>query len=135
MNNDLLKYIDEYFKTFNPKEYTIYINGRPSDWRIVKTNKVVYRLLPLPSPDFLDTRELFDIKEEEIKEVSITTTALTIKKKNGEEYTFIAKVKVKEEKVKDLIRKAKGILLATVSGEGINEVYSCLDAIYMLMDE
>ena len=129
MNNDLLNYISEYFKTFNPKEYTIYINERPALWWNVKGTRVVYHILP--PPDLVAAREWFDIKEEEIKEVSMTVTTMTIKKKNGKEYTFIAKIKAKEEKAKDIILKVKNAIYL----HKIDTALDCLDELKNLMDE
>lgn len=129
MNNDLLNYISEYFKTFNPKEYTIYINEIPALWWNVKGNRVVYHILP--PPDLVAAREWFDIKEEEIKEVSMTVTTMTIKKKNGKEYTFIAKIKAKEEKAKDIILKVKNAIYL----HKIDTALDCLDELKNLMDE
>ena len=128
MNNDLLKYIGEYFKTFNPKDYTIYINERPALWWNINGNKVVYHILP--PPDLVAAREWFDIKEEEISEVSMTATTMTIKKKNGKEYMFIAKVKAKEEKAKNLILKVKNVLYA----HKIDTALGYLDELNALMD-
>ena len=129
MNNDLLKYISEYFKTFNPKEYIIYINERPANWWYVKGNRVVYHILPLP--ELIAAREWFDIKEEEIEEVSMTVTTMTIKKKNGKEYTFVAKIKAKEEKAKDLILKTKNALYT----RNLGTVVDYLDELEELMSE
>ena len=36
--NDLLKHIKEYFNTFSPKDYTIYVDGEPTEWCNVSTN-------------------------------------------------------------------------------------------------
>ena len=128
MNNDLLKYIGEYFNTFNHKDYTIYVNERPALWWNVNGNKVVYHILP--PPDLVAAREWFDIKEEEIEEVSMTVTTMTIKKKNGKEYMFIAKVKAKEEKAKNLILKVKNVLYA----HKIDAALGYLDELNALMD-
>lgn len=135
MNNDLLKYIGEYFKTFPKEDYTICVNGTPTEWCSLNNNNycVVYKLPPnssIPGGIVYD-REWYSIYDWEISEVSITVTTMTIKKKNGKEYTFIAKVKAKEEKAKNLILKVKNSLYS----HKIDTALNYLDELNALIDE
>ena len=61
----------------------------------------------------------------------MTATAMIIKTKDIKEYMFIAKVKAKEEKAKDLILKTKNALYA----RHIDDVLKHLDELKALMDE
>ena len=126
MNNDLLKYICEYFKTFNPKEYTIYVDGKQTKWCSFNHNRVVWCIPTDTNED--NWRTVYDW---ELTEVIMTATAMIIKTKDIKEYMFIAKVKAKEEKAKDLILKTKNALYA----RHIDDVLKHLDELKALMDE
>ena len=117
MNNDLLKYIGEYFKTFKHKDYTIYVNGKWTKWCGSTRNRVVWNI-----PSDSNETDWYAIHSWEIAEVSITATSMTIKKINGGERTFIAKVKTKEEKAKEII----------LSTENAIYVHNLDDALYYL---
>ena len=126
MNNDLLKYISEYFKTFNHKDYTIYVNGEWTKWCNFNHNRIVWNI-----PSDSNETDWYTIHSWEIAEVSMTATSMTIKKINGGERTFVAKVKAKEEKAKDLILKTKNALYT----RNLGTVVDCLDKLEELMNE
>ena len=109
MNNDLLKYISEYFNAFPKEDYTICVNGTPTKWCSLNTNthRIVWNI-----PSNSTERDWHFIDDYEIKEVSMTATTMVIKKTNGKEYTFTARIKEKEEKVKDLLLKADFIMIS-----------------------
>lgn len=135
MNNNLLKYISEYFNTFPKEDYTFYVNGTPTEWCSLNNNsrRVVYKIpanSSVPGGVIYD-REWYVIYDWEIAEVSITATGMTIKKTNGGERTFVAKVKAKEEKAKEIILKTKNALYA----HHIDKAQDYLDKLKALMDE
>ena len=105
MNNDLLKYIGEYFKTFNRKDYTIYVNGKWTKWCNATNNRIVWNI-----PSDNNEMDWHAVYGWEIAEVTITATSMTVKKINGGERIFVAKVKTKEEKVKEIIPRMKNAL-------------------------
>ena len=98
--NDLSKYISEYFKTFNHKDYTIYVNGEWTKWCNFNHNRIVWNI-----PSNNSERDWYSIYSWEIAEVS-----MTIKKKNGGERTFVAKIKAKEDKAKEIILGARNAI-------------------------
>lgn len=124
--NDLSKYISEYFKTFNHKDYTIYVNGEWTKWCNFNHNRIVWNI-----PSNNNERDWYSIYSWEIAEVSMTATSMTIKKMNGGERTFVAKVKAKEEKAKDLILKVKNALYS----HKIDTAHDYLDELENLMNE
>ena len=135
MNNNLLKYISEYFNTFPKEDYTFYVDGIPTEWCSLNKNScsVVYKLpdnSSVPGGVIYD-REWYAIYDWEIAEVSMAATGMTIKKINGGERTFVAKVKAKEEKAKAIILKTKNALYA----HHIDDAHKYLDKLKALMDE
>ena len=124
--NDLSKYISEYFKTYNFKDYTIYVNGEWTKWCNFNHNRIVWNI-----PSDSNERDWHFIYDEEISEVSMTVTTMTIKTKNGKEYLFIAKVKAKEEKAKDLILGARNSLYT----RNLNTALDYLEKLEALMNE
>lgn len=135
MNNDLLKYISEYFNTFPKEDYTICVNGTPTKWCSLNTNsnRIVWNI-----PSNSTERDWHFIDDYEIKEVSMTVTTMVIKKTNDKEYTFTAKIKEKEEKVNDLLLKAENILLNYLwssNKEKTREVMEYLCEIKALMNK
>lgn len=143
MNNDLLKYISEYFNTFPKEDYTICVNGTPTKWCGLNTNsnRIAYKL-PALNPtipcDVIYDSVWYAIYIYEIVEVSITVTSMTVKKANGKEYTFTAKIKEKEEKVNDLLLKAENTLLNHLwmdNKEKTREVLEYLCKIKALMNK
>lgn len=143
MNNDLLKYISEYFNAFPKEDYTIYVNGTPTKWcgLNINNNRVAYKLSalnPIVPCGVIYDSVWYAIYSHEIKEVSMTVTTMVIKKTNGKEYTFTAKIKEKEEKVNDLLLKAENILLNylwTSNKEKTREVMEYLCEIKALMNK
>ena len=126
MSNDLLKYIGEYFNTFNHKGYTIYVNGKWTKWCNLNRNRIVWNI-----PSDSNEPDWYTIYSWEIAEVSLTSTSMTIKKINGGERTFVAKIKAKEEKAKDLILKVKNAIYT----HRFDDATGYLDELNALMDE
>lgn len=126
MNDNLFKYISEYFNTFNHKDYTIYVNGKWTKWCSFNRNRVVWNI-----PSDSNERDWYVIYSWEIAEISITATSMTIKKINGGERTFVAKVKAKEEKAKDIILKTKNAIYT----HRFDNALEYLDELNALMDE
>ena len=135
MSNDLLKYINEYFNTFNIEDYTICVNGTPTRFCKVNTNSLCV-IWNIPSDN--NGREFFSIYDWEIAEVSLTVTTMVLITKSGKEYVFTAKVRKKEERVKNLLMKIENILLTRLwakDKERVDEAVEYLYAIKALMDE
>lgn len=128
MSNDLLKYISKYFDTFKQKDYTIYVNGNPTEWCNVNHcgDRVAWTI-----PSDSDESDWYYIFVCEINAIRLTPTTMEIIKTNGKEYTFTAKLKTKEKKAKEIILKAKNALYA----HHINDAMGYLDELNALMDE
>lgn len=124
--NDLSKYISEYFKTYNLKDYTIYVNGEWTKWCALNHNRIVWNI-----PSNGNGRDWYAIYSWEIAEVSITATSMTIKKMNGGERTFVAKLKAKEEKAKEMILGARNALYT----HNIDTALDYLEELEELMNE
>ena len=126
----LLKHINEYFNTFNNKDYTIYVDGTPTEWCSLNsnTNRVVWDI----ASDNSDTgRSWFWVEVRDIEAIRLTPTTMEIVKTNGKEYKLAAKLKSKEKKAKDIILRAKNALYA----HNINHALGYLDELNALMDE
>ena len=135
MNNNLLKHISEYFNTFPKEDYTFYVNGIPTErCSFNNDNRCVIYKLPdnssVPGGIIYD-KEWYAIYDWEIAELSITATGMTIKKINGGERTFTAKIKRKEEKAKEIIFNAKMALYTHI----YDDVLKYLDELKVLMNE
>ena len=124
--NDLSKYISEYFKIFNLKDYTIYVNGKWTKWCADTRNRIVWNI-----PSDGNGRDWYAIYGGEIAEVTMTATSMTIKQKNGKEYTFAAKIKAKEEKAKDIILRTKNALYT----HNLDTALEYLEELEVLMNE
>ena len=124
MNDILLKHIKEYFNTFNHKDYTIYVDGTPTEWCSLNTygNYVVWNILS-------DNWHWVNVCE--IEAIKLTSTTMEIVKTNGKEYTLTAKLKSKEKKAKELILRTKNALYA----QHLNDALGYLDELNALMDE
>jgi hypothetical protein len=61
----------------------------------------------------------------------MTATSMTIKKINGGERTFVAKIKAKEEKAKDIILRTKNAIYT----HRFDDALEYLDELNALMDE
>ena len=119
MNNDLLKYINEFFKSFE-KDHTFYLNGERIRFCKINDNHVVW-IIEGEDWDFLT--------EGEISEVSITVTKLTITAKSGREYTFIAKPKPKKEIISVIKNKLISLFYKEDNKEEIDEIIYLLDGL------
>lgn len=98
--NNLLYYISEYFKLFKD-EYVIYVDDTPTDSCNVTNESIAF---------FAKDKE-YTIEKDQIAEVSIMTTRLTIKTKCHQEYNFIAKPLSKDEKMQEVISELENELL------------------------
>ena len=127
-SNNLLKYINEYFNTFNNKDYTIYVDGTPTECcKLNEYGNYVVWNIPSDSNE-IDWWKVFLC---EIKEIRLTATTMEIVKTNGKEYTLAAKLKSKEKKAKEIILRAKNALYA----HHIDDAIGYLDELNALMDE
>lgn len=126
MNNDLFKYISEYFKTFSLKDYTIYVNGKWTKWCAATRNRIVWNI-----PSDNNEMDWYAVYSWEIAAVSITATSMTVKKINGGERTFVAKVKTKEEKAKEIILWMKNVL----NEHNLDTALDYLEELEALMNE
>lgn len=128
MSNNLLKHIKEYFNTFNHKDYTIYVDGTPSEWCNLNdySNYVVWNI-----PSDINEREWNRINISEIVAIRLTPTTMVILKTNGKECTFTAKLKSKEKKAKEIILKAKN----SIYTHRFDDAIDYLDKLKALMDE
>lgn len=128
MNDNLLKHISEYFNTFNQKDYTIYVDGTPTEWCSFNnyTHRVVWNI---PSDD--SERGWYFINSREIEAIRLTPTTMEIIKTNGKEYKIAAKLKSREKKAKDIILGTKNALYA----RNINDALDYLDKLEALMNE
>lgn len=128
MNNNHFKHINDYFNTFNNEDYTIYVNGIPITWCGLMTHcdGVIWTITSK-----YDENEWHTIHGRDVKAISLTATTMYVVKMNGKKYTFTAKSKGKEKKVKEIILRAKNALYA----HNINHVLGYLDELNTLMDE
>lgn len=124
----LFKHINEYFNTFNHKDYTIYVDGTPTEWcRLNSSNSRVVWNIPSNSNE----RDWFWVNVSDIEAIRLTPTTMEIVKTNGKEYKLAARLKSKEKKAKELILKTKNALYARQIGDVLNY----LDELNALMDE
>ena len=126
----LLNHIKEYFNTFNNKDYTIYVDGTPTEWCSLNSNtsRVVWDI----ASDNSDTgRSWFWVEVRDIETIRLTPTTMEIVKMNGKEYKLAARLKSKEKKAKDIILRAKNALYV----HNINHALGYLDELNELMDE
>lgn len=126
--NELLKHIKEYFNTFNQKDYTIYVDGAPTEWCSLNDNsgRVVWDI-----PSDSNERSWYWVNVSDIKAIRLTPTMMEIVKTNGKEYKLVAKLKSKEKKAKDIILRVKNALYT----RNINHALGYLDELNALMDK
>lgn len=124
----LLNHIKEYFNTFNHKDYTIYVDGTPTEWCSlnINTHRVVWKI-----PSNSNERDWYWVNVSDIEAIRLTPTTMEIVKTNGKEYKLTARLKSKEKKAKELILKTKNALYARQIGDVLNY----LDELNDLMDE
>lgn len=126
----MVKHIKEYFNTFPNKDYTIYVDGAPTEWCSLNDNsgRVVWDI----ASDNSDTgRSWFWVEVRDIEAIRLTPTTMEIIKTNGKEYKLAAKLKSKEKKAKDIILKTQNALYI----RNINLALGYLDELKALMDE
>ena len=124
----LRNYIKEYFNTFNNKDYTIYVDGTPTEWCNLKEygDYVVWNI---PSDD--NEKEWWKVYLCEIEAIRLTATTMEIVKTNGKEYKLTARLKSKEKKAKELILKTKNAIYT----HRFDDAIGYLDELNDLMDE
>lgn len=128
MNNDLLKYISEYFNTFNSKDYTIYVDGTPAEQCGLNAyaDYVVWTI-----PSYNSDSNWGAIEVSEIEAIKLTPTMMEIVKTSGKVYMFAAKLKTKEKKAKEIILRAK----TAIHTHLFNDALKYLDELEALMDK
>lgn len=126
--SELLKHIKEYFNTFPNKDYTIFVDGTPTEWCCLdkNTSRVVWDI-----PSDSNERSWFWVNVRDIEAIRLTPTTMEIIKTNGKEYKLVAKIKSKEKKAKDIILRTKNALYA----RNINHALGYLDELNALMDK
>lgn len=125
MNDNLLNHIKEYFNTFPEEDYTIYVDGIPTEW--CKLNDCsTYVVWRTPSDS-----DRHGINVREIEAIRLTPTTMEIVKANNKEYKLVAKLKSKEKKVKEIILKTKNALYNC----HIVDALEYLDKLEALMNE
>lgn len=126
--NELFKHIKEYFNTFPNKDYTIYVDGNPTEWCNLDSN--TYRVVwDIPSDS--NERSWYWVNVRDIEAIRMTPTTMEIVKTNGKEYKLVAKLKSKEKKAKEIILNTKNVLFA----RNINQALVYLDELNALIDE
>lgn len=126
--NELFKHIKEYFNTFPNKDYTIFVDGNPTEWCNLDSN--TYRVVwDIPSDS--NERSWYWVNVRDIEAIRMTSTTMEIVKTNGKEYKLVAKLKSKEKKAKEIILNTKNVLFA----RNINQALVYLDELNALIDE
>ena len=126
--NELFKHIKEYFNTFPNKDYTIFVDGNPTEWCNLDSN--TYRVVwDIPSDS--NERSWYWVNVRDIEAIRMTPTTMEIVKTNGKEYKLVAKLKSKEKKAKEIILNTKNVLFA----RNINQALVYLDELNALIDE
>ncbi len=128
--SELIKHIKEYFNTFPNKDYTIFVDGAPTERCSLNDNsgRVIWDI----ASDNSDTgRSWFWVEVRDIEAIRLTPTTMEIVKTNGKEYKLTAKLKSKEKKAKDIILRAKNALYTN----NISHALGYLDELKALMDE
>ena len=127
-SNNLLKYIKEYFNTFNDKDYTIYVDGTPTECcKVNEYSNYVVWYIPTDSNEL----DWWKVHLCEIEAIRLTATTMEIVKTNGKEYTLTAKLKAKEKKAKEIILKVKNAIYTRRTDDALGY----LDELNALMDE
>ena len=124
----MVKHIKEYFNTFPNKDYTIFVDGAPTEWCSLNDNsgRVVWDIRSNSNE-----RSWYWVNVRDIEAIRLTPTTMEIVKTNGKEYKLAAKLKSKEKKAKDIILRTKNALFA----RNINHALGYLDELNALMDE
>lgn len=127
MGDELLKHISEYFNTFPEEDYTIYVDGTPTELCKLNCNnpRVVWNI-PLDSGE----NDWYFVYIRELEAIRLTTTTMELIKADGVEFKFTAKLKTKEKKVKEIILKTKNALYNC----HIVDALDYLDKLEALMD-
>lgn len=121
MSNGILKYINEFFKSFE-KDHTFYIDGERIKFCKATGLYVIWDIGP----------KWGCLIKEQINAVTIEGTRLTITVTGGKEYTFIAKPNSKEEVTEKIILLLKTKLARIFYSAGITEE---IDEVIYLLNE
>lgn len=121
MSNGILKYVNEFFKSFE-KDHTFYIDGERIKFCKATDTRVVWDM----------DHDWSFLSKREINAVTIEGTSLTITARNGRKYTFIAKPNSKEEVTEMIISLLKIKLTRIFYSAGIKEE---IDEIIYLLDK
>lgn len=138
--SELLKPIKEYFNTFNHKDYTIYVDGKPTEWCCLhvditptewdRLNNNFHRIV-WDIPSDRNERAWYWVDVRDIERIMRTPTTMELIRKTGKVYKLVAKLKTKETKAKDIILRAKNALYA----HNLSHAMGYLDELNTLMDE
>lgn len=90
--SELIKSINKYFSTFSNKNYTIYVDGTPTEWCGYGSNTyyVAWRIQRKPNE-----LSWYFVDPLNIEAVKLTPTTMKIIKTDGEVHNFVAKLKTK----------------------------------------
>lgn len=128
MSNGILKYINEFFKSFE-KDHTFYIDGERIKFCKATDTRVVWDM----------DHDWSYLTKREINAVTIEGARLTITARSGRKYTFIAKPNSKEEVTEKIIlllkTKLARIFYSAGITEEINEVIYLLDKLEYINKE
>ena len=127
MSDELLKHISEYFNTFPEEDYTIYVDGTPTELcKLNACKNVVWKIL---LDDGKNDWNFVYIRE--LEAIRLTPATMELVTTDGTEYKLTAKLKPKEKKVKEIILKTKNALYNCYIVDALNY----LDKLETLMDE
>ena len=125
--NELLKHISEYFNTFPEEDYTIYVDGTPTELcKLNACKNVVWKILKDDGKN-----DWYFIYISELKAIRLTPTTMELIKTDDAEYKLVARSKPKEKKVKEIILKTKNALYNC----HIVDALDYLDKLETLMNE
>lgn len=124
MNKGILKYVNEFFKSFE-KDHTFYIDGERIKFCKATNTRVVWDL------DY----DWSFLSKREINAVTIEGASLTITARSGRKYTFIAKPKIKEKVTERIISRIKGKLIRLPYKKDISEILHLLNELKRIIKE
>lgn len=124
MSKGILKYVNEFFKSFQ-KDHTFYIDGERIKFCKATDTRVVWDL------DY----DWSFLSKREINAVTIEGASLTITARSGRKYTFIAKPKIKEEVTERIISRIKGKLIRLPYKKDISEILHLLNELKRIIKE
>ena len=135
MNKHLLNPIAEFFNKYKNDVAIICMNGTPiSGYKDIDENLTFFNV----GPGYII------IETNQIAEVSVTVTTLTIKLTNNKQYNFVAKPLPKKERVRILLMKLRDMLADVFpdddifwenNGESVKDIMRCIGELKRLNNE